>query len=69
MLNRVKCLPNSEPLKNWLAENPLIMGARQEAKKYLDGALNILDSDLLKDGIKGKQHLRELTEILVRAYV
>lgn len=67
--DRVNCLPNSEPLKNWLAENPIIMGARQEAKKYLDGALNILDSDLLKDGIKGKQHLRELTEILVRAYV
>ncbi len=65
----VKQLPHSEVLKQWLNQNSLISLARNEASKYLEQSLKILNHEKLETKTSEKKQLNELADVLMRAYV
>jgi geranylgeranyl pyrophosphate synthase len=62
-------LPDSNRLSQWLQEHSLVQEARQRARQYLDEALTLLESQVVNERDFAKKQIRELADLLVRAYV
>lgn len=65
----VELLPQTDLLKKVLKNTQLVELARTQAKVYLAEALEILENNNEKLQHQPVQHIRELAELLVRAYV
>jgi geranylgeranyl pyrophosphate synthase len=65
----VLLFPDSEPLKLFLEQNQLVSVARNEAKKYLNDALLLLEREKGVERPQSIKRIQEMAELLVRAYV